>query len=89
MVFRTPDNIEWTFLETLPDYGKMHKFRYEHKCNPRVADEDRLRIRYYCYQRFKHDHCTFMLFAMKTTKKGYHVYKNGEHNHLHNKSRSK
>jgi hypothetical protein len=90
-IFRTEDNIEWTFFQTIPDYTKMDKFRYKNQCLSRkskVLDEKSWRIRFACQRKRRHN-CEFMLLAMKTAKKGYHVYKHGEHNHPLSKQRSK
>jgi hypothetical protein len=80
-IFRTPDNIEWTFIRTLPDYDTLNKFGSENQSRFAASHEDRLRIRYYCTSR-RFDHCKFMLLAVKTTERRFHVYSYGEHNHL-------
>jgi hypothetical protein len=86
-IFHTPDNIEWTLLQTLPDYDTLDKFRRKNQCKFTASDEDRLRIRYYCTRK-RFGNCKFMLLALKTTKKGYHIYSYGEHNHLVHKIKS-
>jgi hypothetical protein len=85
-IFRTLDN-EWDFRQTLPDYDTLEKFASENQCTFTPSYEHRSRIRYYCTGR-RFGNCKFMLLAMKTTKKRYHVYKNGEHNHLMHKLKS-
>jgi hypothetical protein len=82
-IFHTPDNIEWTFLKTFPDYDEMNKFRSKMKSiAPGCGDKNNwLRIRFYCNLRSYYK-CKFMLLSLKTTKHRYHVYSNGEqHNH--------
>jgi hypothetical protein len=79
-IFRTPDNIEWTFIKTLSDFDKMNDFRRKKLCKAKAGKQTQLRIRFSCGQRFKKSKCPFMLLALKTTKQGYHVYKHGEHN---------
>jgi hypothetical protein len=78
----TRDNTEWTFLQTFADYGKMNKFRRKNHTTTKIAkrlNEKNLQLRFYCPSRLSRK-CKFMLLALKTTKGGYHVYKNGEHN---------
>jgi hypothetical protein len=90
-IFRTPDNMEWTFLETFPDYEKLQKFRHRNKCQlstSQAKNEKALRMRYWCLRKLMNN-CKFMLLALKTTKEGYHVYKHGEHNHAALESRGK
>jgi hypothetical protein len=31
-ILRTPDNIEWAFLQTFADYAQMQEFRLKNKC---------------------------------------------------------
>jgi hypothetical protein len=83
MIFVTPDNIEWRFLQTIPDDAKMEEFRRKNKCKFIQKDKKHLRkrYRYVCNQKFFKTRCKFMLTAMKNTKLGYHVYQHGEHNH--------
>jgi hypothetical protein len=81
-IFRTPDNIEWTFLETFPDYERLQKFRLNNHSYATNSDGKKSRIRFYCYPKPRRVHnCKFKLLALKTSKEGYHVYKHGEHNH--------
>jgi hypothetical protein len=80
-IYRTLDNIEWAFLQTFPDYAKMHEFGIINHTTSKKNVEKRLNFRYYCYNRPKHDRCKFMLLAVKTTKQRYHVYSYGKHNH--------
>jgi hypothetical protein len=85
--YRTSDNIEWTFLQTFPDYDEMQKFRQTNTFKPSPGDEKYRRIRYLCMRQRTHN-CKFMLMALKTTKHRYHVYKHGKHNsHLFQKSK--
>jgi hypothetical protein len=77
---RTSDNIEWTFLHSFPDYGKMKEFRHKNQCQSCSRDKEWWQIRYSCNRRWVQK-CDFMLMAKKTTGEGYHVYKSGEHNH--------
>jgi hypothetical protein len=84
-IFRTADNMEWQFLQTLPDYEKMQKFRREnhghgHSRASRRGGEKFGRARFFCKSRNKQNQCKFMLLAIKTTRNGYHVYKHGKHN---------
>jgi hypothetical protein len=79
-IFRTMDNSEWKFLQTVPNFGKLQKFRRNKHCYPTNGDAKSGRIRFYCNCLSSHK-CQFKLVAMKTTKKGYHVYKRGKHNH--------
>jgi hypothetical protein len=79
--FRTVDNIEWKFLKTISDYGKLDKFRHKNRCKTNCCARDSWRrIRYNCNNKL-YSKCQFMLLALKTTKQGYHVYKHGKHNH--------
>jgi hypothetical protein len=85
-IFHTPDNIEWAFFQTLPDYDKMQKFRRKNNCNCSGKTNDRSsRIRCYCARSHGHkskdEKCEFMLLAVKTTKRRFHVYSYAEHNH--------
>jgi hypothetical protein len=82
MIFRTVDNLEWQFLETFPDYGKMQEFRHKHQSRSETnANETWCRIRIFCKRKYyKNNNCKFMLLALKTTEQRYHVYKHGEHN---------
>jgi hypothetical protein len=86
---RTVDGIEWTFLQTFPDYGKMHEFRHKNQCQCRSYDAVWQRVRYSCLRRRSKDLCKFKLLAMKTVTEAYHVYKHGEHNHAPSKPKSK
>jgi hypothetical protein len=80
-IFHTADNIEWAFLQTFPDYEKLQKFRLNNHSFASWPGK-RNRIRFYCNSgRGRAQNCKFMLLALKTTKRGYHVYKHGEHNH--------
>jgi hypothetical protein len=82
-ICRTPDNIEWQFLQTFSDLDKMHKFRLENQCYQTGCDDEIgkwCRIRFYCKCRFSHG-CKFMLLAVKTTTQEYLVYTHGEHKH--------
>jgi hypothetical protein len=84
--------MEWTFLQTFPDYDKLQEFRHKNKCQlctSKEKDEKALRVRYSCPRRKRMNNCEFMLLARKTTKEGYHVYKYGEHNHPAIESRGK
>src|SRR4051812_44888569 len=76
--FRTADKMEWTFLQTFPDYDKIQKFRHKNKCLRihGACDAKWCRIRYHCLRKRKNN-CEFMLLAMKTAKQCYHVYKHG------------
>jgi hypothetical protein len=86
--FCTAENIEWTFLQTFPDYGKLQNLRLKNKClRKHGLDVKWRRIRYCCHRKNSHN-CEFMLLAMKTAKQCYHVYKHGEHNHPVETSRS-
>jgi hypothetical protein len=81
-IFRTPDNMEWTFLQTCPDYKKMQQLQFNNRTFALKSDEKRKRIRLYCNRRRERaDNCKFMLLALKTNKKTYHVYQHGEHHH--------
>jgi hypothetical protein len=83
-IFRTLDNIEWIFLQTLPDYDTLDKFQRKNKCARSKAGDKSARIRCYCTRK-RVENCKFMLLAVKTTKQQYHVYSYGEHNHpVHN-----
>jgi hypothetical protein len=79
-IFRTADNSEWKFLQTVPDYGKLQKFQRNSLSHPTRGDEKSWRIRFYCNRRSSCN-CNYMWLAVKNTKKGYHVYKRGKHNH--------
>jgi hypothetical protein len=79
-ILGTADNIEWQFLQTLPDYGKMQKFRVKNQCKGQSEDANWCRIRYPCYRK-RNNNCQFLLLALKTAKQCYHIYKHGEHNH--------
>jgi hypothetical protein len=79
-IFHTPDNAEWTFLQSFADYDKMQEFRHKNQCKTKTYVDVWLRIRFNCNRRWRHN-CKFQLLAMKTTKHGFHVYKHGEHNH--------
>jgi hypothetical protein len=84
-----PDNIEWAFLGTFPDLGRVDKFRYVNECRATHSDKKGILIRYHCHCRYSHG-CKFMLLARKTTKQRYHVYKHGKHiRHPAMKQRSK
>jgi hypothetical protein len=79
-IFRTPgDNIEWTYLQTFPDYKQMQEFRHKIQCQSK-GKESHQRFRFPCNVRYNRN-CQFKLLALKTTSEGYHVYKLGEHNH--------
>jgi hypothetical protein len=83
-IYSTADNIEWRFFQTFPDYDILDKFRHNNHTYSPVGNEESRQIRFYCKRRKLHK-CQFMLLALKTTKKGFHVYKRGEykhHNHL-------
>jgi hypothetical protein len=81
-IVRTADNVEWTFLESFPDYDKMLKFVRENQCQSRVFDEKRWRIKFQC-SRKSSNHCQLALLALKDQKRGgYNVYKHGEHEHI-------
>jgi hypothetical protein len=86
-IFVTPDNIEWQFLQTFPDYEKVQQFRHKNQCHSRACDEMRNGIRSFCTRR-RSQNCKFVLLAMKTIKQGYHVYKHAEHKHTALKSKS-
>jgi hypothetical protein len=77
--YNTVDNIQWTFLQTFPDYQQMQEFRQRTKCQFIAGKENYWRTRFYCTVRGSHN-CKFMLLALKTAKQRYHVYKNGKHN---------
>jgi hypothetical protein len=77
-IYVTADGIEWTFIETFPDYGKVDEFRRKNRC--RTSGAKFWRIRLMCRLKSSHN-CKFMMMRMKTTKNGYHVYQHGEHNH--------
>jgi hypothetical protein len=83
-IFRTTDNIEYKFLQTFSNFDKMEKFRQKNHCQTTKSKKNGSRIRYYCMHRYKMKDCKFTLLAVKTTKKGYHVYKHGEHKHNKN-----
>jgi hypothetical protein len=84
-IFLTPDNIEFKFLRTLPDYAKLDKFRHKNHCKKKKALPKYLRFRFSCnYCRAYAYNCPFKLLAMKTTKQAYHVYGHGEHKHNNN-----
>jgi hypothetical protein len=87
MIFVSPDNIEWTFLQTIPDDAKLEQFRFKNYCKfiPRDNKCLRKRFRYVCHRKFHKEKCKFMLMAMKNTKFGFHVYQHGEHNHPEHK----
>jgi hypothetical protein len=82
------DDIEWTFLDTLPDFETMREFRREKQCNMGAIDKKRKRMRSNCARKYK-DECKFKLLALKTPKNRYHLYKHGEHNHPIIKQKSK
>jgi hypothetical protein len=82
-MYRTPDGIEWQFIQTFADYDEMNTFREENQCRSRYDGEKWCRIRFVCKRTSSHN-CKFMLLAMKTTKQEYHFYKHGEHNHNDN-----
>jgi hypothetical protein len=80
-IFRTPENIEWTFLQTVPDYDILQKFRVENRCRDRYKNVEKWgKIRLPCTSKSTHN-CPFTLLALKTTTNGYHVYKHGQHTH--------
>jgi hypothetical protein len=81
-IFRTPDNMEWTFLKTVVNYHQLQQFRRENQCQSISGRETSWRLRFPCNRgRSSHIYiCKFTLLALKTTKHGYHVYKHGEHN---------
>jgi hypothetical protein len=79
-IFRTADNIEWTFLRTFADFDQMHEFRRKSQCTIIAGRESNQRFRLPCNLK-KYRNCQFKLLALKTTKQGYHVYKFGEHSH--------
>jgi hypothetical protein len=88
-IFRTPDNIEWAFFQTLPDYDTFDKFRLKNNCERGGASDRNSRIRCYCMRSHGYkDKCKFMLLAVKTTKRRFHVYSYGEHNHPLHKIKS-
>jgi hypothetical protein len=88
-IFHTSDDIEWAFLQTLPDYDTFNKFRLKSNCKHRGdASEKSTRIRCYCIRRLTQAHCKFMLLGLKTTKQRYHVYSLGEHDHSMQKIKS-
>jgi hypothetical protein len=80
--------MEWTFLETCPDYEKLQKLQLNNHTFAPKSYEQRSRIRFYCNGRRAHN-CEFMLLALKTKTEGYHVYKHGKHNHAAFESRGK
>jgi hypothetical protein len=77
--FRTSDNIQWQFLQTLPNYSKLQQFRRKNHSNQTTGDEKSRQIRFYCYRRSSAK-CRFKLLAIKSVGKGYDVYKYAEHN---------
>jgi hypothetical protein len=79
-IFRTEDNIEWKFVQTLPDYAQLQGFQRKSQCIVSTGRESHRRVRQPCCRKRSHN-CQFKLLALKTTKKGYHVYVFGEHNH--------
>jgi hypothetical protein len=80
MIFVTPDNVEWTFLQTIPDDDKMEELRFNNNCKF-IKFCSQKRFRYVCNRNFYTVNCQFMLMALKNTKLGYHVYQHDEHNH--------
>jgi hypothetical protein len=80
MIFGTPDNIEWQFLQTFPEYAKLDQFRRKNHASATTGNAKSWRIRFYCNNRSRQN-CNFMFLALKTTKHKYHVFKHGEHNH--------
>jgi hypothetical protein len=87
-IYRTPDNIEWQFLQSFSDFDKMQQFRAENQCKNTWDCEKWGRIRFVCKRKRSHN-CKFVLLAMKTTNQGFHVYKHGEHKHDKLAQRSK
>jgi hypothetical protein len=81
MIFVTPDNVEWTFLQTIPDDDKMDKFRLKNYCLQKDMKCLRTCFRYICNRKLHKEKCKFKLMAMKNTKFGFHVYQHGEHTH--------
>jgi hypothetical protein len=79
--FVTPDNVEWTFLQTFSNYDKFQKLRLKNMCRSRSLNKKMWRFRSTCQRRYSTYNCQFMLLTMKNTKQRYHVYKHGEHNH--------
>jgi hypothetical protein len=77
-IYHTEDNIEWKFVQTFANYDQMNKFRLKNQCIINPGREKHRRLRLPCKR--KRHNCEFKLLAMKTTKKGYHVYQFGEHN---------
>jgi hypothetical protein len=80
-IYCTPDNIEWTFLQTFSSYDRMQKFRRKNKCQSVKSNAKWCRIRFHCNGQYNENQCKFMLLAMKTTNQGYHIYTHGKHNH--------
>jgi hypothetical protein len=78
-IYRTPDNTEWTFVQTFADYGQLQKFRRKSHCKISTGRESHRRVRFLC----KRFNCDFQLLALKNTSAGYHVYKTDEHEHTH------
>jgi hypothetical protein len=72
---------EWKFLQTLQDHDKLQQFRSENMCQFVPNTGERWRLRYWCTRRYYKNKCKLMLYALKTIKGQYHVYKRGEHNH--------
>jgi hypothetical protein len=87
-IYRTPDNIEWTLVQTFPSYEKLQKFRLKNQCNGQSRNAKWWRIRFPCKGKYMKNKCQFKLLAMKTIKQSYHVYKHGKHNHPPLKPRS-
>jgi hypothetical protein len=88
-IFRTTDNLEWHFLQTFPNYGKMQQLRLQNQC--KFSTEDAAswyHLRHKCNRLSSHN-CPFMLLAIKNINEGYHVYTHGEHNHPFNTAESK
>jgi hypothetical protein len=80
-IFRSPDNIEWKFIQTFDNFDEMDKFRRKNYTHAKTwAENSWQKTRLYCYRRFKHN-CPFMLLAMMSTKQEYHVYGHGQHEH--------
>jgi hypothetical protein len=78
-VFCTEDDSEWTFVQTFPDFDQMQEFRRKNQCKTRW-DKNAWTIACHCNRKYTHN-CKFILLALKTTKNGYHIYKQGKHKH--------
>jgi hypothetical protein len=82
MTLTTIQNV-WKFVQTFPNYEEMKKFLLESACTCKSRSPKTgkwWQICFSCNHRMSHN-CPFALLAIKTTEQGYHVYKDGEHNH--------